>query len=136
MFRLVGPVVGFVVLVLTAFTPVVARDSGQWAKENPTLHAWFDKLASHKGLCCSFADGLKIDDPDWSTSVVAGCRPSAGAESDPMTDYCVRLDGHWIRVPEAALITDPNRAGFPVVWPYQDATGATQIRCFIPGTGA
>ncbi len=28
------------------------------------LHSWFDKLGSQKGLCCSFADGRTVADPD------------------------------------------------------------------------
>ena len=48
----------------------------------------------------------------------------------------MRLNGQWIVVPDAALVTEPNKFGPAVVWPYQDATGATQIRCFIPGSGA
>jgi hypothetical protein len=39
-------------------------------------------------------------------------------------------------VPESALITEPNRFGPAVVWPYRDGDGTTQIRCFMPGAGA
>ena len=35
-----------------------ARDNGQFA--NSPLKQWFDKLASGKGLCCSFADGVSV----------------------------------------------------------------------------
>jgi hypothetical protein len=34
------------------------------------------------------------------------------------------------------LVTEPNKYGPAVVWPYMDANGATQIRCFLPGAGA
>jgi hypothetical protein len=44
---------------------VHARDDGRYANE--PLHAWFDKLASKKGLCCSFADGFSIQDVNWDT---------------------------------------------------------------------
>ena len=30
---------------------------------------------------------------------------------------------------------EPNRFGPAVVWPYNDHSGNTQIRCFIPGAG-
>jgi hypothetical protein len=33
-------------------------------------------------------------------------------------------------------VSEPNRFGPAVVWPYFDAAGATQIRCFMPGAGA
>lgn len=89
---------------------------------NSPLHAWFDRLASGKGLCCSFADGVSIQDVDWDTT----------------TDghYRVRLNNQWIVVPPAAVVTEANRFGPAVVWPYQDANGATQIRCFLPAAGA
>jgi hypothetical protein len=96
-----------------------ARDDGRYA--NSPLHAWFDQLASGKGLCCSFADGVSIPDVDWDT------------EGD---HYRVRLDGqHWIVVPDSAVVTEPNRDGRAFVWPYQDTDGVTQIRCFLPGAG-
>jgi hypothetical protein len=49
--------------------------------------------------------------------------------------YRVRLDGQWIEVPPDALVTVSNKYGLPVVWPYKDYEGKTQIRCFIPGAG-
>jgi hypothetical protein len=101
--------------------PLVAlvRDSGRF--ENSPLKPWFDALKSGNGLCCSFADGLTVEDVDWD--VHDG-------------HYRVRLDGKWVAVPDNAVITEPNRYGRAVVWPYQDASGVTQIRCFMPGSGA
>jgi hypothetical protein len=121
MHRLIEPAVAGIALCASAFVPSqsLARDDGRFA--NSPLKPWFDKLASGKGLCCSFADGVKIEDVDWDTQDGR---------------YRVRLDGRWIVVPDAALVTEPNRYGPAVVWPYQDATGTTQIRCFIPGSGA
>jgi hypothetical protein len=109
------------VLAFALAEPSWARDDGRYATMNPATHAWFDHLASGKGLCCSFADGFSIEDVDWDTD---GAR------------YRVRVDGQWIDVPEAAIVTEPNRFGPAVVWPYQDADGHTQIRCFLPGAGA
>ena len=97
-----------------------ARDDGRYAGMDPVLHAWFDRLASGKGLCCSFADGFAIEDVDWDTQ---------GGK------YRVRLDGEWTVVPDSAVVTEPNKYGRAVVWPYMDADGATQIRCFLPGAG-
>jgi hypothetical protein len=118
---LLGPNLPIAVLCVSvlASSSVSARDDGRYA--NQPLHAWFDQLASGKGLCCSFADGVSIRDVDWDTQDGR---------------YRVRLDGEWIYVPEAALVTEPNRFGPAVVWPYMDAEGATQIRCFMPGAGA
>ena len=90
---------------------------------DPAVHDWFDQLASGKGKCCSFADGFSIQDVDWDTG-------------GPDGSYRVRLHGEWINVPREAVVTGPNRYGPTVVWPYMDAEGATQIRCFLPGAGA
>jgi hypothetical protein len=100
---------------------VSARDDGRYASENPELHKCFDQLASAKGLCCSFADGVSVENVDWDTQDGR---------------YRVRIQGQWVVVPDAAVVTEPNRFGPAVVWPYQDGEGATQIRCFLPGAGA
>jgi hypothetical protein len=108
--------------------PIVrARDDGRYA-DSP-LKAWFDQLASKKGLCCSFADGFSLADVDWDVQ----CATAAAIEQ---CRYRVRIEGEWTDVPDDAVITEPNRYGRAVVWPYKDASGATQIRCFMPGAGA
>ena len=38
----------------------LARDDGRYA--NSPLKSWFDRLARGNGLCCSFADGFRVDD--------------------------------------------------------------------------
>jgi hypothetical protein len=121
MHRLFCPTVVVVALCMGMFasSKVSARDDGRYANE--PLHAWFDQLASGKGLCCSFADGVSVQDVDWDT------RDGR---------YRVRLHGEWVFVPENAQVTEPNRFGPAVVWPYMDSDGATQIRCFLPGAGA
>jgi hypothetical protein len=110
-----------VALCTIIFVPknLSAHDDGQYA--NSPLKTWFDKLASGKGLCCSFADGVSVEDVDWDTQ--------GGS-------YRVRINGQWVVVPDAAVVTEPNKFGPAVVWPYQDFQGATVIRCFLPGTGA
>lgn len=110
------------IVLLAAFlsiTQALAHDDGKFA--NSPLKAWFDQLASGKGLCCSFADGISIENVDWDTKD---------------SHYRVKLNGQWIKVPDSAVVTEPNRFGQAVVWPYQDVTGATQIRCFLPGSGS
>ena len=64
MHRLIGPAVAGIALCASAFFPnqALARDDGRFA--NSQLKPWFDKLASGKGLCCSFADGFKVEDVD------------------------------------------------------------------------
>jgi hypothetical protein len=95
-----------------------ARDDGRFA--NSPLKEWFDRLASRNGLCCAFADGVSVQDVDWDTQE---------------GHYRVRIQGQWLVVPDAAVVTEPNRFGPAVVWPYNDRYGNTQIRCFMPGAG-
>ncbi|HEV2714929.1 MAG TPA: hypothetical protein VGU64_06655 [Terriglobales bacterium] len=105
---------------LTTLVPgqPLARDDGRFA--NSPLKPWFDRLASGKGLCCSFADGVSVEDVDWDTQD---------------GQYRVRIDGQWVIVPDVAVVTEPNRFGPAVVWPYKANDGTTQIRCFMPGAG-
>lgn len=113
-------------LIAMLVSSALAHDpTGKWAQLAAEGKAppkeWWNSLASGKGLCCSFADGATVKDVDWDTHD---------------GHYRVRLKGQWIDVPENALVTEPNRFGPAVVWPYQDEENATQIRCFLPGAGA
>lgn len=102
------------------------KDDGRFA--NSPLKSWFDSLANKNGgLCCSFADGVSVQDVDWDT---------LGPTTDDQSGYRVRLNGVWLNVPKTAVVEQPNKFGPAVVWPYQDTNGVTQIRCFIPGSGA
>ena len=85
----------------------------------PDLDSWFDSLASGKGLCCSFVDGKTVADPDWDSKD---------------GHYRVRLDNEWIDVPDDAVITEPNKFGRTMVWPYMGAGKVLFIRCFMPGS--
>ena len=100
-------------ILLLLCTPALAHDAN-----HPELNSWFDHLASGKGLCCSFADGLAVADPDWDSKD---------------GHYRVRLDNEWIDVPDDAVITEPNRTGRTMVWPIKGSLG-TSIRCFMPGS--
>ena len=109
-----------VVALLVGFSSsVLARDDGRYADD--ALKYWFDNLASGNGMCCSFADGFSVSDVDWD-----------------MEDghYRVRLHGEWINVLNSSVVTEPNRYGRAVVWPYMESDGNTYIRCFLPGAGA
>lgn len=94
-----------------------AHDDGRYA--NSPLKPWFDSLHSKSGgACCSNADGIAISDVDWDTK---------------NGHYRVRLNGEWVDVLGDAVITEPNRAGHTMVWPYY-VQGRPVIRCFLPGT--
>ena len=81
------------------------------------LKEWFNRLASGKGLCCSFADGYVVEDPDWKSS---------------NGHYQIRIENEWVEVPDDAVITEPNKFRRTMVWPLRgkDLT----IRCFLPGS--
>lgn len=84
----------------------------------PDLDSWFNQLKSGKGYCCSNGDGTALSDVDWDAT---------GGH------YRVRIDGEWIAVPDEAVITEPNRAGRTMVWPYRADGKVAFIRCFMPG---
>jgi hypothetical protein len=103
---------------------VEARDlDGRYA--NSPLKPWFDHLASGKGLCCSMADGYRVEDADWESKDghyrVRIPKVAGGTEME------------WVDVPEDAVITEPNRAGRTMVWPIYGYLGES-IRCFMPGS--
>ena len=102
-----------VLILLLLCSPALAHDASR-----PELNEWFNKLASGRGLCCSFADGFAVADPDWDSK---------------NGHYRVRLENKWIDVPDEALITEPNRAGRTMVWPVR-FDGQIVIRCFMPGS--
>lgn len=105
-----------VTLLLAA--PAAARDDGRYA--NSPLKPWFDQLRSKGGgPCCSDADGTALSDVDWESKDGR---------------YRVRIEGEWYDVPEDMVITEPNRAGRTMVWPYY-SNGRPIIRCFMPGAG-
>ncbi len=121
-------VIPAVALLLAIAGQSIAGDpTGFWKKEiaegRAPPAAWWQGLASGKGSCCSNADGVRVEDVDWDTG-----GPDGG--------YRVRLYGDWIIVPPDAVLTDPNRYGPAVVWPYKATDDTTQIRCFLPGAGA
>src|SRR6201996_592300 len=105
MHTLTGRFLTIVALCSVVFVPgqLSAHDDGRYA--NSPLKAWFDRLRSGKGYCCSNADGTAVSDVDWETHDGR---------------YRVRLDNQWIDVPDDAVITEPNRAGRTMVWPSRD----------------
>ena len=104
------------IAMLLLCAPALAHDAS-----HPELNSWFDRLASGKGLCCSFADGQTVADVDWQSR---------------NGHYEVRLNDAWIVVDDSAVIKEPNRDGRTIVWPFRTVYGETQIRCFMPGGGA
>jgi len=110
--RVAGIFLGIFFAIFVA--PALAHDPS-----HPEFNDWFNRLSSKRGgLCCSFADGLTVADPDWDSK---------------NGHYRVRLEGNWIDVPDDAVITEPNKAGRTMVWPMR-FDSEISIRCFIPGS--
>jgi hypothetical protein len=132
----IATMIGAGVCFVLAILFWLASETFAWPRDldgahaNSPLKSWFDHLASGKGLCCSFADGVTVEDVDWDTGGTNKDTASEGGH------YRVRLNKEWIVVPDAAVITEPNKFGPAVVWPYTDGSGQTQIRCFLPGAGS
>ena len=112
------------VFVSVIALPVFGRDLDGRHAASP-LHDWFEHLASGKGLCCSFADGYVVQDADWETND-RHYRVHAPRVANSN-------DGIWVDVPDDAVITEPNRAGRTMVWPFYSGQGVS-IRCFMPGS--
>jgi len=104
--------VGLVVLA----GPALGRDDGRYA--NSPLKSWFESLHSQLGQCCSDADGYMLSDVDW--------------ESDH-GHYRVRIGDEWVVVPDAAVVTEPNKIGRTMVWKHY-IDGHPKVRCFMPGS--
>jgi hypothetical protein len=72
-------------LTTLASSQLFARNDGRFA-DSP-LKPWFGRLASGRGLCCSSADGVTVQDVDWDTQD---------------GHYRVRIYGQWLVVPDVA----------------------------------
>ncbi|MGY8668834.1 hypothetical protein Q3C01_41620 [Bradyrhizobium sp. UFLA05-109] len=107
-------------LVMLASNSALARDpDGKYAQADPEMHRWFQQLKSEEGKpCCALSDGNTLRDTDWRTRD---------------GHYQVFMDDEWVDVPNAALVTAPNRFGQTVVWPYHE-DGHPFVRCFMPGS--
>jgi hypothetical protein len=109
-------------ILATPFSPVWARDDGQWQNVDPQVRKWFREQKSPKtgGYCCDESDGIY-------------------AEEDIRDGhYWTRFEktnGNWIPVPDEVVIRDSNRNGAPVAWWFYES-GNLKIRCYAPGGGA
>lgn len=106
-----------IVLVLIGLAHVAAaRDRGQYAQVDPELGAWFKGLKNSRNVpCCDTSDGRKVEDADWR-------------RNDDGT-FSAKIDGEWKPIPPDAVLTEPNRAGYAIVWIWHGI-----VMCFMPGT--
>jgi hypothetical protein len=115
-----------VMLAILAASPALTKDVGQWIGQPAETRQWFNGLTNGQGgQCCSFADGVSIEDPDWRIT--------------PAGTYQVFYKSRWRDVLPEAVVRGPNRIGHAVLWPVDySSTGngvpaVTIIRCFLPG---
>ncbi len=111
--------------------PAAARDDGRFA--DSSLKKWFEGLHSDRGSCCSFADGISVADVDWDTEGDHYRVRVCATAPEPGETWATCKKKAWIVVPDLSVVTEPNKLGPAVVWPYTPG-GATLIRCFMPGT--
>lgn len=106
------------VIILLLVTQSSARDvDGRWA-QSPNRD-WFRSLTDQRGMsCCDGADGMRLEDPEWDFNGEA---------------YRVRLNGDWYDVAPEQVVTENNKVGYAMVWPWRDTDGKLKIRCFMPG---
>ena len=105
---------------------LIATSAAAHDPAHPELNGWFDGLKSGNGLCCSFVEAATVADPDWE-SRNGHYRVRVPRWSDASDEMI------WVDVPDEAVITEPNRIGRTMVWPYR-MDGMVTIRCFMPGT--
>jgi hypothetical protein len=114
--------------------PALGRDQDQSSKNLP-LHDWFEHLASRIGRCCLDADGHIVEEADWETK---NGHYRVRVPKAPDSKNTI-----WVEVPDAAVITEPNKAARTMVWPFYDnvqgfsndeGDSIVSIRCFMPGS--
>ena len=118
-------------LIIVSVITLAMTQQSAWGRDpdhrynNSPLHDWFEQLASRVGLCCSFADGYAVQDVDWESKNGHYRVRVPKAENSDATI--------WVDVPDDAVITEPNRAGRTMVWPFY-GDKEVHIRCFMPGS--
>jgi hypothetical protein len=101
--------------------PAFAHDDGRYAQTDPSIKKWVEGLTDDQGAgCCATADGYAPEEVEWDIDT---------------GKYRVRIDGKWVDVPDGAVIKEPNRLGYAVVW-YWRGYSTIHIRCFLPGSGS
>jgi hypothetical protein len=109
----------YLLISLFIATPSLAVDNGQWGNVDPATREWFKGLKSPLGTpCCDFADGNRIDDPDYKEN------------DDGSYEVNVPEHGGWHHVTKDRIVTATNRIGYAVIW---WGKGSTEPYCFLPG---
>lgn len=104
-------------LLLTVLS-TSAADRGQWTNQDAATRDWFKGLHNDYGTsCCDFADGSRVDDPDW--------------RQNEDGSYSVIWKGQWTQLDPKRILKGTNRVGYAILW---GNPSVDQPYCFIPGT--
>lgn len=92
------------------------------------LTDWFMSLRNKRNVpCCDGSDATKLSDVDWDSTIDG-------------KHFRVRINGHWVQVPDDSVLTEPNKDGPAMVWIYPKGADPIAnpdfILCFMPGAGA
>ena len=110
-------VVGIALVVAAAphLSPA-AGSSERWGHD-PETSQWFRGLRSSRGFpCCDYADGTRIEDPDY--------------RENEDGSYDVQARGQVIHIPPEKIVQGTNRVGYAILW---WGTSAPEPYCFLPG---
>jgi hypothetical protein len=104
-------------LAITVFLDgAYAFDSEKWGHDAATSE-WFRSLRAPNGIpCCDYADGVRIEDPDW--------------RENQDGSYAVFAKGQWHAIDKDHIITATNRVGYAIVWWPEHWDHPS---CFLPG---
>lgn len=119
MFAAACALASFLAMVFVLISAAIARDNGQYGDVPQHTRDWIRTLKTPltpNSTCCDIADGNR--DILWK---------SEGG------NYRVQVAGVWLPVPPEAVITEPNRLGYAVVWTRPGDRGEQVVKCFIPG---
>src|SRR5215469_5645822 len=84
-----------VALLLAAAVILIRHPTGKWADD--PLQPWFQSLQNKNGLyCCARADGHPLNEGEWDIKD---------------NHYRVFVEGRWVVVPDAAVLSGPNKFG-------------------------
>jgi hypothetical protein len=109
-------VAGVVATLTIATSPAPGFDSQKWGDDAVTRE-WFRSLRSAVGIpCCDYADGVRIEDPDW--------------RENEDGSYSVFARGGWQRIEKNQLVPGRNRIGYAILWWPEHWDHPS---CFLPG---
>ena len=125
-----------IITVLLILSPLSsARDlKGEFAQYSDQERTFLreQKIPGTRSRCCDENDGTKAQEESKGPYVVSfeACRMNYLGDTAFME--CIPVPS--MRVPDSAVINEPNRVGRPIVWFYFEQN-TVKIKCYLPGAG-